>query len=59
MDKNTLDNGIKTCFEHLDYIEDFLEDYDETTGLAFCNIDYDEAIEMLRSTLRYIIKCSR
>lgn len=54
-----MDNSIKTCFEHLDYIEDFLEDYDETTGLAFCNIDYDEAIEMLRSTLRYIIKCSR
>lgn len=45
--------------KYLDEIEDFLEEYDEETGLAGCSIDYDDAISQLGSTLFYIKQHTR
>lgn len=52
-------SNIQQCYDNLNFIEDFLEKFDEETGLAFCNINYDEAIWQLRNTLAYIIKITR
>lgn len=51
--KETIDK-INFYNKYLDEIEDFLEQYDEETGLAGCSADYDNAISELGSTLFYI-----
>lgn len=46
--------NLRDCFEYLDLIDGFIDEYDELYGMAFCNIDYDNAIQTLRDTLIYI-----
>lgn len=52
-------SAVQQCYANLDFIEDFLEKFDEETGLAFCGEEYDEAIWKLRNVLAYIIKITR
>lgn len=58
---NDLQMNIDTCYRHLEFIEDFLEEYDEMYGLGAIKDcpDYDEAIAVLRNTLHGIIKENR